>query len=128
MSICNNLFHLQRSSQLLQKRLYHSHKNGKWLKSIKIISTKEILTKSDHIRYFHVFSVRPTHKVQVQAKISTIKLVFPVFLAVSYNHGNTDNIKIAITCRNTKNWILFKEIVNSVFKGKPQCLSQSWHL
>ena len=97
MSICDNLFHLQRSSQLLQKRLHQSHKNGKWLKSIKIISTKEILTESDHCRYFHVFPVRPSHKVQVQAKISTIKL------AVSYDHGNTDNIKIAITCRNTKN-------------------------
>ena len=53
--------------------------------NLKVISTKQFLTKTTIFRCFDVFSVRPTKIFQVQAKISTIRAAFPNCLSHSYD-------------------------------------------
>ena len=92
-SICDNLFDLKRSSKLPQKRWHHSRNNTK-----KLVVTTTLITLSHfhfEVRHwnkpaifhcFHVFSVRPSLKFQVQVKISTISPVFSGYLSVSYDY------------------------------------------
>ena len=52
--------------------------------SLKVIFTKQALTKATIFRCFDVFSVWPPQTFQVQAKISIIRPVFPDYLSVCY--------------------------------------------
>ena len=49
-------------------------------------------------RCFDVFSVRPPQKFQVQAKISTIRPVFPDYLSVSYDYDSFEHHTYAKLC------------------------------
>ena len=55
--------------------------------SIKVTSTIKIVTASSHFCCADVFPVRPPQNLQVQAKISTIRTVFPDYLFVSNDYG-----------------------------------------
>ena len=59
MSICDNIFHLQRSSQLPQKRLHRSDKNEKWLER---------------------------HQSHIQKKSSLLAVIFAVLMYSLYHH------------------------------------------
>ena len=66
---------------------HHGHNNRKWLNSLKIFFTKQLLTKSTISRCFHVYSVQPPQIFQVQVKISTVQPMFPDYLTVCYDYG-----------------------------------------
>ena len=63
--------------------------------SLKVIFTEQFLAKVAIFRCFDVCSVWPPQIFQVQAKISTVRSVFPDYLSVSYDYGyhcsNDDN-------------------------------------
>ena len=71
-SICNNLFDLQWSSELPQKRWHHSYNNINWLNSLKVIFTKQFLTKVTIFCCFDAFSVRPTQILSISSSSETI--------------------------------------------------------
>ena len=88
-SICDTLFDLQRSSQPPQKPSHHGHNNRNWLKnSLKVIFTKKFLAKVAIFCCFDVCSVQLPWIFQVQAKISTVRPVFPDYLSMSYDYGS----------------------------------------
>ena len=85
-SICDNLFDLQRSSELLRSVgtiviTTESRKN-----SLKAIFTKQSLKKATIFSCFDVYPVRSPHIFQIQVKISTIRPVFPDY-SVSYDYA-----------------------------------------
>ena len=70
------------ASEALERN--HGHKNRKWLHNLKVIFTKELLTKVNIFCCFDVCPVRPPQIFQVQAKILTVRPAFPDYLSVSY--------------------------------------------
>ena len=58
--------------------------NMKWLKQA---LTEQFLTKVAVFRCFYVCYARPPQVFQVQAKISTLRPVFPDYLSISYDYG-----------------------------------------
>ena len=56
--------------------------------SLKVIFTEYLLAKVAIFCCFDVCSVWPPQIFQVQAKISTVRPVFPDYLSVSYNYGD----------------------------------------
>ena len=57
--------------------------------SLKVIFTGPFLAKVAIFRCFDVCSVLPTQIFKVQAKLSTVRPVFPDYLSVSYDYGKT---------------------------------------
>ena len=55
--------------------------------SLKVILTKQYFTKVAIFCCFGVRSVRPPQIFQVQAKISTVRPIFPDYLSISYDFG-----------------------------------------
>ena len=103
-SICDNLFYLKRSSELPQKRWHHSHNNRKWLKQPQSNFYEAITHKCHHFSLFWCILCTATQIFQVQAKISTIRPVFPGYVSVSYEHDSThsgckcSNVKVKFYC------------------------------
>ena len=58
--------------------------------SLKVVFTKQFLTKVIIFCYFDVCSVSPPQVFQVQAKILTVRPVFPDYLSVSYGYGENE--------------------------------------
>ena len=58
----------------------------------KSFSIRNFSLKAAIFRFFDLFTVRPSQKFQVQAKISTIRSVFPDYLSVSFNY--VENLSI----------------------------------
>ena len=61
------------------------------LNNLKVISTIKFFietVQATTFRFFDLFTVRSPQKVQVQAKITTIQLVFSRYLSVSYDYDN----------------------------------------
>ena len=80
----------------------------------KDIFTKQFLTKATIFSWFDVFSLRPPHLLQVQAKISTIQPVFPDYHSGSYEYV------ISKTCISTSNQLIALKKLKTFlgFKGK----------
>ena len=76
---------------------------------LKVIFTKQLLTKVTIFRCFDVCSVRPPQVFQVQAKISTVWPVFPDYLSVSY-----DNEHIKKRCRKAGQNLRLTDIIPSL--------------
>ena len=58
--------------------------------SLKVIFTKQFLTKTTIFRRFDVFSVRPPMILSVETKMSAIRPVFSDYLSVSYDYDQTE--------------------------------------
>ena len=56
------------------------------LSSLKVIFTEQFPAKVTIFRCFDVCSVLPPQIIQVQAKISTVRPMFPDYLSVSYDY------------------------------------------
>ena len=65
--------------------LYCSNKNEKWLKQHQSHLHKENTPYNQSFLLFYVFPVRPPQKCQVQAKIPTVRSVFPDYLSLSHD-------------------------------------------
>ena len=59
----------------------------------KSFSIRNSSLKAAIFRCFDLFPVRPSQKFQVQAKISTIRSVFPDYFSVSFNYVENLSIK-----------------------------------
>ena len=71
---------------------------------LKVIFTKQFLTKTTISRCFDVFSVQPLPIFQVQAKTSTIRHVFPDDISVSHDYGF---LRWSYFFPQTKIWAIF---------------------
>ena len=79
---------------------------SKW-NSLKVIFTDQFLTKVVIFCCFGVGSVRPPHIFQIQAKISTVRVVFPDYLSVSYDYGeNNQYIEFLVELNVIQGWKL----------------------
>ena len=80
--ICSDLLNFLRSLGTLVIKTESGY-------TLKVIFTEQFLAKVAIFRCFDVCSVRPPQIFQVQAKISTVRPVFPDYLSVSYDYGIT---------------------------------------
>ena len=66
-------------------QLYFTITTESGLNSLKVIFTKQFLTKVTIFCCFDVCSVQPPQIFHIQAKISTVQPVFPGYLSISYD-------------------------------------------
>ena len=104
-------FHLQRSYELPQKPWHHGHNNRN---NLKVIFTKQFLTKVTIFCRFDVYFVRP-EIFQVEAKISTVRSMFPDFLSVFYDYvsiqKSMERCSVELNLKRT-NWIVQSDLYN----------------
>ena len=85
--------------------------------TLKVIFTEQFLAKVAIFRCFDVCSVRPPQIFQVQAKVSTVRLVFPDYLSVSYDYAAVEN-EISKGSNLVKKTPKFNTKINEIEKKK----------
>ena len=101
----------------IQKRCSYLE-NVLWILSQSHFHCEQFLRKATIFRCFDVSSVRPPQIFQVQAKISTVRPVFPNYLSVSYDYVSYDVININILHHVLKGGKIVKTFLKTTYYMK----------